>query len=106
MRKRAIVATAAAALTLAVVGIGSAVAGLGDDNGGRATTPDEKRAVAAALKVTGGGTANAVERDSENGATWEVEVTKPDGATVDVRLDAQYGLVVVEGDSESEHDAD
>jgi hypothetical protein len=29
-------------------------------------------------------------------------VTKPDGATVDVRLDENYDLVVVEGDSESE----
>jgi hypothetical protein len=28
-------------------------------------------------------------------------VTKPDGQTVDVRLDQNYKLVVVEGDSES-----
>jgi uncharacterized membrane protein YkoI len=53
-----------------------------------------------ALKITGGGKANAVERDSEKGATYEVEVRKPDGATVDVRLDAGYGLVVVDADSE------
>ena len=52
------------------------------------------------MKVTGGGTANAVERDGEDGATWEVEITKPDGATVDVRLDERYRLVVVESDSE------
>ncbi len=58
------------------------------------------KAKAAALEVTGGGTANSVERDSENGAVWEVEVTKPDGNTVDVRLDEGYGLVVVEADSE------
>lgn len=31
---------------------------------------------------------------------WEVEVTKPNGKTVDVRLDKDYGRVVVEGDSE------
>jgi outer membrane lipoprotein SlyB len=41
-----------------------------------------------------------VERDGENGATWEVEVTKTDGKTVDVRLDESYELVVVEGDDE------
>ncbi|MBA3371232.1 MAG: hypothetical protein H0T96_07255 [Thermoleophilaceae bacterium] len=41
-----------------------------------------------------------MERDSGNGATWEVEVTKPDGSTVDVRLDDSYKLVVEEGDSE------
>jgi hypothetical protein len=54
----------------------------------------------AALDVTSGGTANSVERDSENGATWEVEVTKRDGSTVDVRLDERYKLVLVEGDDE------
>jgi hypothetical protein len=32
-------------------------------------------------------------------ATWEVEVTK-NGKTVDVRLDAAYKVIVVEGDSE------
>ena len=47
-----------------------------------------------------GGTANGVERDGENGATWEVEVTKPNGKTVDVRLDENYKVVVIEGDGE------
>jgi uncharacterized membrane protein YkoI len=82
-----------------------AVAGADDDEGG-ATGPAADQATAAALRITDGGTANAVERDSENGATWEVEVTKPDGQTVDVRLDQNYELVVVEGDSESPDDSD
>ena len=106
MRKRLTVVVASAALAVLALGIGSAVAARGDDPGGRATTPDERRAVAAALKATGGGTANAVERDSENGATWEVEVAKRGGGTVDVRLDASYGVVVIEADSEEAHDAD
>ncbi len=55
---------------------------------------------AAALKVTGGGKANSVELDDENGATWEVEVTKPNGKTVDVRLDGDLKAVVVEGDGD------
>ncbi|WP_248580009.1 PepSY domain-containing protein [Nocardioides sp. InS609-2] len=59
-------------------------------------------ATAAALDATGGGKANSVERDSENGATWEVEVTRTDGSTVDVRLDAAYDVVVIEGDSEDQ----
>ena len=50
--------------------------------------------------LTRGGTANSVERDSENGATWEVEVTREDGTTVDVRLDEHFDLVVIEGDGE------
>ena len=59
----------------------------------------------AALRITGGGTANSVERDSENGATFEVEVTKPDGTTVDVRLDGSYGRVAVEGDTDTGGDS-
>jgi HSP20 family molecular chaperone IbpA len=48
------------------------------------------------------GTANSVERDSENGATWEVEITGKDGKTVDVRLDENYKVVVIEGDGEDQ----
>ena len=54
-----------------------------------------------ALDITGGGHANAVERDSEHGGTYEVEVTKTDGKTVDVRLDENFKLVVIDGDSET-----
>ena len=64
------------------------------------------KASAAALKATGGGTVNETERDSEQGATFEVEVTKPDGSTVDVRLDASYGVVAIESDSEHADDGD
>ena len=71
-----------------------------------ATGPGADKARAAALAHLGGGHANAVERDNEDGATWEVEVTKSDGNTVDVRLDANYKVVVVEGDSESNDSAE
>jgi pyrroline-5-carboxylate reductase len=77
-RTRRIVIAAAVTTALAAAGAGTAIA------------------------VTGGGSANAVERDGEDGATWEVEVTKPDGATVDVRLDERYRLVVVESESDRE----
>jgi uncharacterized membrane protein YkoI len=90
-------------LALAAGGTGAAMAiGSGDDGDEQATGPGAEQAKAAALELTGGGTANAVERDSEDGATWEVEVTKPDGNTVDVRLDESYGEVTIEGDDESE----
>jgi uncharacterized membrane protein YkoI len=86
-------------LALAVGGAGAAVAvGSGDDEGG-ATGPGADQATAAALKLYPGGHANSVERDGENGATWEVEVRKADGSTVDVRLDQSYQLVVAEPDS-------
>ena len=64
--------------------------------------PGADQAKAAALKIYPGSHANSVERDSENGATWEVEVAKPDGSTVDVRLDQNYKLVVAEADSEDQ----
>jgi hypothetical protein len=100
-RKYAIVG--GSVLAIAAGGTGAALAtGSGDDEG-TASGPGADQATAAALNITHGGTANSVERDSENGATWEVEVTKTDGQTVDVRLDQSYKLVVVEGDSES-HD--
>ena len=89
-------------LALAAGGAGAAVAvGSGDDEGG-ATGPGAEQATAAALKLYPGGHANSVERDSENGATWEVEVAKQDGGTVDVRLDQSYKLVVAEADSEDQ----
>ena len=70
------------------------------ERGESATGPQAARAKAAALEATKGGEVNAVERDGENGATWEVEVTKTDGQTVDVRLDQAYQPIVVEGDQE------
>jgi hypothetical protein len=102
MKKLGAVTVVAAGLVLG--GAAWAIAGGGGDDGAGATGPGADRARAAAIEHLGGGTANAVERDSENGATWEVEVTKANGDTVDVRLDANYDVVVVEGDSENEQD--
>jgi uncharacterized membrane protein YkoI len=91
-----------AAVVMVALG-GAAIAratGAFDDGDSQLTGPQADRAEAAALKITGGGRVNAVERDSEKGATYEVEVTRKDGSTVDVRLDSSYKLVVVDGDSE------
>jgi hypothetical protein len=88
-------------LALAAGGAGTAIATSNDGEGG-ASGPQADRAQAAALEITHGGHANSVERDSENGATWEVEVQKQDGGTVDVRLDQNYQLVVAETDSEDQ----
>ena len=102
MRKRTVGAGAALVLVAAVAGGGVAIAS-GDDGEAHVTGQQADAATAAALEATHGGTANAVERDSENGATWEVEVTREDGTTVDVRLDEHFDLVVIEGDGE-QHD--
>ena len=96
-RMKKITALTAATTALALGGATWAIAGSGDD--ASVSGPNADKAKAAALAELGGGTANSVERDNEDGATWEVEVTK-NGKTVDVRLDAAYNVIVVEGDSE------
>jgi uncharacterized membrane protein YkoI len=105
MKKRVAAVGGVAVLAAVLVGAGVAAAGgfeLGEENSHNYTQEQADRATDAALEATGGGTANEVERDDENGATWEVEVTKDDGTTVDVRLDESYAVVVIEGDSESD----
>ncbi len=104
MKKRIVIAGAVAAVAVGATGTGVAVAVGGDDDGPASHNyTDQQRddAIDAALKATGGGTANSVETDDENGATYEVEVTKPNGDTVDVRLDESFRVVVIEGDDEN-----
>lgn len=48
-----------------------------------------------------GGEPGHIERDGEKGATYEVEVTKPDGSQVDVRLDERFHVVAVDSDHEA-----
>jgi hypothetical protein len=91
---------AAGALATLALGGAAFVQASGDEGETSATGPRAERATSAGLDITKGGKANAVERDNEKGATWEVEVTKTDGSTVDVRLDENYRLVVIDGDSE------
>jgi hypothetical protein len=100
MRSRRLVA-GIATLVLAGGGIGVGVAASGgDDPDTQATGPGADRARAAALAHIPGGTATGVERDAEDGATWEVEVRRPDGASVDVRLDDRFAVVAVDADRE------
>jgi hypothetical protein len=102
INRKTTLAIGIAVVAVAAGGGAYAYAGGGDDGEGTATGPGANKARQAALAHLPGGTANAVERDNEKGATWEVEVTKSNGETVDVRLDANYKVVAVDGDSESE----
>jgi hypothetical protein len=86
--------------------IGGAIAFAGDDSEGGVTGRQADRAIHAALASTGGGTTDAVERDTENGGFWEVEVRKPNGAIVDVRLDQDYSVLLIEGDNETADTSD
>lgn len=102
MRKRVIIGASALGAGVAVAVGGVAIGTSGDDGPAshQYTQEQADAATKAALEATGGGTANSVESDHENGATYEVEVTRPDGTTVDVRLDDHYRVVVIEGDGE------
>jgi uncharacterized membrane protein YkoI len=71
-----------------------------DVQGSGLSTDLEARLKEAALAATGGGQVNAIERDGEKGATYEVEVATTDGSQVDVRLDDQLKVVLIDQDGE------
>ncbi|ADB48727.1 PepSY domain-containing protein [Conexibacter woesei] len=97
-RKTLIGVGAAVALAAGGTGVALAVSGGGDDgrdgnDGAPVPAATATKAKDAALKVTRGGTVTDFERDDERGATYEVEIAKPDGSSVDVRLDEAFKLV-------------
>jgi uncharacterized membrane protein YkoI len=100
LKKVLITVVALAALALGGSAIAGAASGAGDASN-TITGSAEARAEKAALDATGGGKVNQTELDNENGATYEVEVARTDGSTVDVRLDDNFKVVVVEADSEA-----
>jgi len=61
---------------------------------------DTDRAARAALAATRGGKAVKAGRESEDGATWEVEVLRPDSRRVDVLLDARFRVINVSDERE------
>jgi uncharacterized membrane protein YkoI len=107
MRRRMtlIVVGVVAIVGLALGGAAIANATQGDD-GAKLTGSTLERASAAALNATGGGKVNETEYDSEKGATYEVEVRKPDGSQVDVRLDGSFKVIAIDGDHDKGADAD
>ena len=101
-RKRILIT--GAVLVAAGAGGAVALAGSGDDE--RATGPEAEAAAAAAVKIAGGGRAEGVERDAEGRRVWEVEVTRPDGTTLEVDLDAALKQVAGERDDDEGGAAD
>jgi uncharacterized membrane protein YkoI len=100
MRHAKKIIIAVAILAAAALG-GAALAGAtsGGDSENALSGGTYDRAAKAALAETGGGKVTGSERDGEDGATYEVEVTK-DGKQVDVRLDDAFKVLKVEGDHE------
>lgn len=98
--RRRTTAIAAAIVGAAVVAGGGVAFALRDDGDARATGPEADRAVAAALAHVGGGSAQGVEREAEEGGSWEVEVVTKIGRPVEVLLDSRFRVVAVEGDTD------
>jgi uncharacterized membrane protein YkoI len=63
------------------------------------------RARQAAEAAVSGATAREVEReagdDDNPSSAWEVELTRPDGSTVEVDLDAGFNVLATDGDDDS-----
>jgi hypothetical protein len=102
MRKRTVaIATGIVAVALAGGGgIAWAVSG-GDERPLTGAALD--RAVAAALRHTGGGTVTETET-GEDGATYEVEVRLANGMRVEVALDSSFNVVSKEADDDGDKD--
>lgn len=99
MRRRLLKIGAVVVVLGALAGGGVAWGTAGDDDE-NVTGPDADRAKAAALAYVGDGQVVGVEQEGEGGA-WEVEITRPDGSTVEVALDQNYE-VVGSGDEEDD----
>ena len=93
------------ALVVAAVSGGIAIAaGVGDDDRALTGAPLEK-ATAAALAHTGGGTVVETEV-GDDGAAYDVEVRRPDGKVVEVKLDSSYAVIGQEVDDDGPGDDD
>ena len=93
--KKVLIAAGAVAIAAGVGGVAYAVTGDNDELSG--STLD--RASAAALKHVGEGAVTDAERgDKDDVQAYEVEVTRPDGTEVDVRLDDTFAIISVDDD--------
>ena len=93
------------ALVVAAVSGGIAIAaGVGDDDP-PLTGASLEKATAAALAHTGGGTVVETEV-GDDGAAYDVEVRRPDGKVVEVKLDSSYAVIGQEVDDDGPGDDD
>lgn len=104
-RFRITIAGAAVAAVAAAVGTGIAAAGGVNDGGTEVSITGDalKRASAAALEHTGGGSVNQTEVDDEE-SYYEVEVMLEDGSLEDVQLDRDFTVVGGESDNDTAED--
>ena len=97
-RRTRLIAAALATGAIVVVAGGAAVSQTSDD--AELTGSIRDRAVAAALKATGGGTVTETEM-GDDGAAYGVEVLLADGRQVEVNLDQNMNVVGQEPDDDT-----
>lgn len=85
--------------------VGPTRAATTDDDDTPLTGEVRDRAVASAVAHVGGGDVNDTEM-GDGGATYGVEVRKPDGAQVEVNLDQGYAVTHTEADEDGPGDDD
>ncbi|OUZ07617.1 hypothetical protein BHE97_16060 [Aeromicrobium sp. PE09-221] len=92
--------------TVLVLGAGgAAIAGVAGNDGLRGG--DRDRAGEAALEHVGEGEVTDAERgDDDDVEAYEVEVTRPDGSDVDVKLDEDFAVLDSDDDRDDGRDAD
>jgi Peptidase propeptide and YPEB domain len=96
-----VVSAIVAAVALAIGGVGIAQA-VGGDSEAPVTGPAADQAKAAALDAVRGGTVLEIEQQDGDGAgSYEVEVRRPDGSTVEIHLDEQFQQVGSAADDDS-----
>jgi hypothetical protein len=101
-RRKTAIVTGGAVLALAAGGVGIAQAVDGGDDDGPdkpISGPALERAERAALDHVGEGKVTETEAGDEEGY-YEVEVTRPGGAQVDVHLDRGFKVTSTEGDKD------
>src|SRR5918999_213114 len=85
-------------------GGGGAAQAVGGDSEEQATGPGADRAKRAAVEAVGGGRVTGVERESERGEAWEVELMRSDGRETEVTLDSNFKRSSVDLDDERGED--
>jgi len=105
--KSKLLATIGAGAVFVGGGVGIAEAVGGDSDDVQATGAAAGKAKVAALKAVGSGRVVSVERESEAGSAWQVEIVRRDGTEVEASLDSAYKSVATEReDDDNDRKAD
>jgi hypothetical protein len=103
MRGRTLFIAAAGAIVGAGIAGGAVAVAVQDDSGINGATAE--KAASAAIAAADGGRVTSLDQDNEGVSVWEVEVTKPDGSTVDVTLDRDFKVISAQRDNDTDDDA-